>query len=377
MTYRLSPDELLALELSKDLESTPKNIDRVAKKTSPESSRWAFLTWKLRAKATSKVSQPDILFFDQQGLEMSSSEEIAQGIHAEGFPPGALVADLTTGIGLDLIALAKRGPVVGFEINSERARLAQLNLEASGLSGEIRNEDCLECTWNFEYAFADPARRKGQERTLHPEDFQPSLNQLIPMLRALKLAKLKLSPMLPDTYLDEISSTRIFVSHKGECKEVVALLGSEVENIVANGVWAYHAESATWIRGGLKRPNRAHKPAQYLFECDPAVIRADATATYGISALGDVPGYLTDDSKLGCRPEKAYKVLWFGPFRIQSISQACQDHGLRVEVIKVRGPELDPTKVRKVIKPGGSKVAVLLAYLQDRKVCCVLAEPAL
>src|SRR5687767_5373956 len=101
-----------ALSRASGLQPTPKNIDRVAEATSPEAARWAFEQWSLRKRAQEKFAKADEMLFTREALEQATHEELAH-FHASQFPQRTRVADLTCGIGADLIALARNGEAVG------------------------------------------------------------------------------------------------------------------------------------------------------------------------------------------------------------------------------------------------------------------------
>jgi hypothetical protein len=136
-SLRPSEVRLSALELSRDLTATPANILRIAKATSDEAARWAFGQWELRAKARTKFAEADRMLFVREALEQATGEAIAR-YHASRFPEGAPVVDMTAGVGADLIALARRGPAIGYELDPERAMCAAWNLRVHGVEAEVR-----------------------------------------------------------------------------------------------------------------------------------------------------------------------------------------------------------------------------------------------
>ena len=112
----ISDQHFEALAALRDQAPTPKNLERAAREHGIEAARWAIGQWELRKKAVGKFKQAAEMLFTAEALEQSTHEAVAKW-RASQFPEGALVADLTTGIGGDLIALAKRGPVLGFDLD--------------------------------------------------------------------------------------------------------------------------------------------------------------------------------------------------------------------------------------------------------------------
>ncbi|MDX2065194.1 MAG: class I SAM-dependent methyltransferase, partial [Fimbriimonadaceae bacterium] len=219
-----------ALVLAKGLPATPSNLARIAAATSDAAAKWAFGQWELRHRARHKFAQADQLFFTREALEQATHERVAQ-FHANLFPEGVTVFDLTTGIGSDLIALAARGPVHGFEVDRERAELAAANLRALGLAGELHIGNAMELatTHGIEYVFADPARRQAGARVRDREDYQPDPKDVIERFGDVRIGGIKLSPMLPDSELRELGPRVEFVSFGGECREALVMWGMDVE----------------------------------------------------------------------------------------------------------------------------------------------------
>lgn len=112
---------------------TAKNIARIAAKYGEESAAWAFTQWSLRKRARVKFVAADEMYFTRNGLEQATHQAVAE-YHGSRFPQGEMVADLTCGIGADTIALASRGPVIGYEIDAEAAWCARKNVEGESKS---------------------------------------------------------------------------------------------------------------------------------------------------------------------------------------------------------------------------------------------------
>ncbi|MCL6593599.1 MAG: extracellular solute-binding protein, partial [Alicyclobacillus sp.] len=154
---------------------------------------WAFTQWALRERARAKFPDADRMLFTREALEQATPYAVAR-YHASRFPAGVLVADLTAGIGGDLMALAERGPVVAFEPDEERAACAEWN---AGIA--VRREDAMKAEWDWEYAFCDPSRRRAGRRLTQPQDFSPNPVEVARRMADLRLGGIKLSPMLSDT----------------------------------------------------------------------------------------------------------------------------------------------------------------------------------
>lgn len=350
-----------ALERSRGLPPIPKNIDRVAAATSPEAARWAFEQWALRQRARDKFALAEEMLFTREALEQATHEDLA-AFHGLQYPDRAFVADLTCGIGADLIALAKRGPAVGYEVDPERASYARHNLAVHGLEAEIREVDCLATKWDFEYAFADPSRRSGGRRTLDPSEFSPDPMELAGRMAELNLGLIKLSPMLPDEFLGGLSERFEFLSFGRECREAIVRCGKEAG--AGKGAWL--VEAGKWLPGSEEPPPMAEEPEEFLFEADPAAIRAHGLTNLcyanGLSVLGDSNGYLTGSREVVSAWLRPYHVLWFGRGDVDSLRLELRRLDAGTPVLKQRSTGLDQEAVRKKLNLKGQRELAVAFY---------------
>lgn len=357
-----------ALELAKGLSPSPANLERVADAVGQELARWAFQQWALRLRALARFSDADQWLFDGPGLEMATHPAVA-AFHASRFPEGVLVADLTTGIGSDLSAFAARGPVLGFEMDSERANLALSNANRFGTRVEVRQEDCLAAEWDFEFAWADPARREGSRRLLSLEQFSPGPRALAARMAQLKFGGMKLSPMLDDRELLSLGSQIEFVSFGGECREAVVWMGEQSQP----GVRAVHVESGETLARGAEPPKR-ETPGRYIYEADPAAIRADALGRLGLEGLGLSNGYLSSEDRVDSPWLTGFEVIQVTRLDKKTLRAELRSLDLKLDAIKVRGVEIDPAKLIKDIQNPGKTRAELLVYRGAERVHAVIAR---
>ncbi len=362
---------LKALDLAKGKPATPKELAKVAGATTQEAAAWAFGQWELRLRAKVKFSQADSMLFGREALEQSTHEAVAS-YHARLFPVDQLVVDCTAGIGADLLALARRGPAVGFELDAERAEMARFNLNSQNLEAEVKVQDCLEKPWGTEFAFADPARRVESRRTLNPEEFSPNPTTLAANMRDLKLGVIKLSPLLSDSFLEDLAPRLEFISYDRECREVLAIMGMEAKP----GRFAIHVESGEAIPDAFP-PVEVHTPGQYLFDVDPAAVRAHAIGTlcarFDLSPLGTASGYLTGEVAIFSPWLRTYRVLYSGKADLKTTRRALSELDVRVAEVKQRGAKADVDKLRKELSTSGKSAASLVLWMDGASVRHTLA----
>ncbi|HLO97775.1 MAG TPA: hypothetical protein VK171_04195 [Fimbriimonas sp.] len=311
-----------------------------------EAARWVEEQLTLREKARKKFEQPEQYLYEREALEQATHHEVA-AYHAAQFPNGALVADLTVGIGADAMALAKRGPVVAYELDPNRAELAQYNCPGV----DIRTEDGLTVAEDVSYIWADPDRRSNTGKRLREmADYAP--NPLdIPRDRS--KTGIKLSPLLKDEELASVGKRVEFISHQRECKEAICWSGSEVEP----GQYAVHIESGE-VLPTKELYDLEDAPLEFIFDADPAATRAHALGNFGIPALGESPGYLTGPAMTSVWLS-AYEVLDHGSFDEKRVKKALRTLGNRVYEVKQRGAKLDPSKVMKQVATDGEPVSLI------------------
>jgi len=340
----------------------PNQITQAANQYNPEASRWAATQISLRNQARAKFSRADTMFFVREALEQATHERVA-AYHASRFPSGVLVSDLTAGIGGDLIALAQRGPVIGFELDPERAQCARANLDAFGLSGDVVLGDGL--GFASDYAWCDPARRSSGRRVRF-EAYCPDAQAVAARFRGLAFAGLKLSPLDPDSFLEGLSGSVEFVSFGRECREAVAWFGGD------SGRWAVHVESGLRIPASGD-PEPTISPLRFLYQADPAAIRAHALGGFGLEGLGTVPGYLTSDEELSSPWWVGFKVLECLKYDVPVVRSFLRSQKLRLDAVKTRGVDLDPARVRKSIgRHDGAAAELVLIRTAERVLAIVV-----
>ncbi len=365
-----NPDLLAALERAAGLPLTPANLERVAKATSPEAARWAFGQWELRARAKDRFPQAERLLFVKEALEQATHQGLSE-YHASLFPAGETVADLTCGIGGDLIALAARGPVVGFEIDPERADYARWNLQALGRQGEVREEDGLAWIQNQDtpYVIADPARRVDGRRTIDPTAFTPDPFAIVAAAENARRWVIKLTPMMQDDDLARLAPRVEFVSFGGECREALLIGGTDP---LTPGVWA--------VRPGIE-PLAGNSPATpmadnaggWLHDADPAAVRAHALGGFGLSSLGESPGYLVGPEPVASPWLRRYRILDdVVPKRLKA---ALKDLKAAAPILKQRGAGQNLDVWRKELGRFGDHPIAVAFYMQGSAVRAVILSP--
>ncbi|MER3414415.1 MAG: hypothetical protein C4341_09355 [Armatimonadota bacterium] len=366
----LSESRLRALTLAEGKAPTAANIRAIAEAVSAEDAAWAFTQWQLRERARAKFPTAERMLFTREALEQATPAAVAR-YHASRFPEGELVADLTVGIGGDLVALAQRGSVVAFELDEERALCAEWN---TGV--RVRREDALAAQWHWNYAFCDPSRRRAGMRLVHPSEFMPNPVEVAQRMAGLRLGGIKLSPMLSEGFLQKLGDCIEFVSYHGECVEALIWIGKQVKH----GVFAVKVkEDGTSSRLNASVPLPTRRGAcRFVFDADPAAARSHTLGALCVECdlhpLADSVGYLTGEQPVSSPWLRGYRVLADAPARERALRAEARKLGARVAEVKsrVRGTE----RFRWVagIVEGARQVTAML-YPRERSVRVLLVEP--
>lgn len=370
--------------LSKANSLTPKQLE---KQFGPEVSRWALQQIELRKKARSKFADPESMLFEREALEQATHEEVAK-YHASRFPAEAQVADITCGIGSDLRAFIS---AIGFELDADRAFYARHNSNA-----EVRIDDGLGYVLSHDvpYIWADPDRRDSSGRRLaDPSSYSPNP---LDIPRDRELTGIKLSPLLSDEYLTSVGDRVEFISYRGECREAIAWSGHAIQSDDLTGLplWQERSLRSKIETGESNEPSGIYAvrvengatlsrkeifdveadPSEFIYDADPAAVRAHALGHFNLPQLGDSPGYLTGPL-IESDWLTPYQVVASGSFDVKRIKEALRTHGLRVFEVKQRGAGLDPATVMKQVKTDGDPVS-LIAWRVEKSVRFALATRA-
>lgn len=250
-------------------------------------------------KWPSLASRCSFLFPPRLNREQSSSESTAKYktvITAPLLPSSATgsIADLTGGMGIDSMALAKSENVKldYVEMDTGLCHLMEHNVKALGFSNiTVHNADSMQWlavnSHHFDLIFIDPARRdKGGRKVAAFEDCTPNILAQMPMLMDhCSNLIIKASPMvdisLAIAQLGNVMAVHI-VAVKGECKELLFVCNHEHRgepviscHNIGNGLAPFR-----FLRSEEElTPHFFAEPADYIFEPDATLMKAGAFHT--------------------------------------------------------------------------------------------------
>jgi hypothetical protein len=363
---------ILARLASEDLSAarTLALLSDLRRDLSPEVAGAALTTARLRVRAAPKFSRADAMFFTPDALEQASGE-IVSGWRAQRFAGYPVIADLGCSIGGDTLALAAipDAQVIAIDRDPLRLRLARANLAAYARTAHTVLADLTDPlpVQAVPAAFFDPARRAGERRVFSVRDYTPPLDVMTGW--DFDALAVKLSP---GVNLDEL---RPYTAN-GAGVEFVSLGGALKEAVLWCGAFGFAGRNASRLEPDgsgeslLPReipPPPLSSPRAYLYEPDPAVIRAgllgELAARLGVALyrLDESIAYLTGDSYVISPWARAWPVWDWMPFHLKRLRAALRARGIGRVTVKKRGSPITPeTLIHKLKLDGQGEPAVIV-----------------
>lgn len=360
--------DVLIAEASSLQGSFLKNVTTLRKSYSPELSSAVLELLELRKRAAKKFSRASEMFFTREALEQSTGESVSFH-HAERFQPGSRVLDLACGIGGDAISLARRCRVTAVDIDPVRIAMAERNLSVYGLSHKVEFicADATAIDLDADAVFIDPSRRSEGRRTVSLKEMSPDISFILSLQERIPNCAVKLSPASDDAELDSLDAEIEFISDCGECKEAVAWFGGLKTCKKRATILPANAS----LISDDSEPSAVIAPCRYLYEPDPAIIRAhlidQVAREIGGGKLDEHIAYLTSENLLQTSLADAYEILESLPFNIKVVKTRLREMGAGRVVVKKRGVPFDPIEVqRKLRLPGDKEFVLVLTRIRDK-----------
>jgi hypothetical protein len=248
--------------------------------------------------------------------------------------------------------------------------LTQANARALGLSRTLQpiRADVTRPAWDIPVAWADPGRRARGQRLFHPESLQPPLSALLALQRhRIPHLGIKLMPGLHHAHIPAGAEAE-WISLRGELKEAVLWFGDLAKRagrratLLPAGVslWALNARA----------PVRA--PGHFLYEPDPAVIRAGAVGDlanrWGLWQIDEQIAYLSGDERIETPFARSWPILDHLPFHLKTLNRRLRAMQADVIAVKKRGSPIEPEPFRRKLHrtPGGRPIIVVLTRVAQR-----------
>ncbi len=319
----------------------------------------ALIQHELRLLAAEKFSRAAEMFFTRPGLEQASSEATA-GHRARRFDRFADVADLCTGIGGDLIALARQRPVLGVDVDPLHLRMAQVNAavygaEVRALRADVRDVDL----GGIDAVFVDPARRVEGGRRLGPGRSEPELDWCFGLAEQVPHIGIKAAPGLP----------RELVPSGWEA-EFIAVDRDLKEAALWSPALATATRRATILPGGhvlLPDPGPdvdVRAPGEFLYDPSPAVTRAglvqELARKVGAWQIDERIAFLSTAAEVQSPFARTLRVIESLPWHHKALAQSLRALDIGAVDIRRRGLAGNVDDVQRRLKLRGSRKATLV-----------------
>ncbi|MDR0366181.1 MAG: hypothetical protein LBH68_05070 [Bifidobacteriaceae bacterium] len=360
----------------------------------PKMAAAALTQSRLRTAARTKFGPfADQMLFTEAGLQQSTRLSVAAH-HAARYLRAEVgcVADLTGGIGGDVLAMAGLGlRVICYEQDPVTAAVARANLaafpevkviQADSLEADLTGADAL---------YADPSRRtQAGRRIFDPAAYQPPLQALLELAQNRPLG-VKVGPGLPHSAIPAAAEAQ-WVSVDGTVVEAGLWFGPLRQ--VVDAAAGTSDTDGPFRTALVMRGSATHRLAEagelrlaagpldeFIYEPDGAVIRAHLLAE-AAAELADphlvAPNiaYITSHTELATSPFLAgYRVVDHFPFGLKRLAAYLRERSIGELTIKKRGTAVEPAELRKrlKLKGDGSMVAILTRLGTQQSVVVVEA----
>ncbi len=340
---------------------------------------------RVRRRATHKFPAAHRLFFTTTALEQATAYPIAahHAAYLHQHAPSGPILDLGCGIGGDTLALAEHRQVIAYEIDALRLRLAEANVEAMGLEGRVSFHLA---DWTAELAagrlplaaaaFADPARRIGEERIYKLDQIQPPINVLLQLQIQTPALGVKIMPGVDKSEIPPGCGVE-FISHEGVCKEAVLWFGP----LASHPIWASIHTATGWLKltDTTPPPLGPLAAGMTLHEPDPAVIRAGTFAPLcaALSAhlFDSQIAYMVGEQPVTHALVQSFRILEIHPFHLKTLQARLQALRFSRVELKKRGAPFAPESLRGRLKlPAGDRAGVVIFTRQGEARLMLLAE---
>jgi hypothetical protein len=413
--WLLTPDGQALLAEAGELDLSPPaqlaTLSMLRRRSDPARAAAAYETAVLRGRAAAKFPRAELMYFTREALEQASGAAVAsyrvsryRSLSGSEHSGGA-VADLCCGVGGDTLAFAGAGlPVTGVDRDPLRLALAEANALALGLAERVRFVQAdleREAPPPAGAIFFDPARRSGGRRVFTLAEYAPPVALVERWRAGTPAIGVKVAPGVSD---DELAALRVpeveFISLDGELKEAVlwfgplasegrratVLLSARAGGARGEGVEGNRSSAAASARtmiGGAgddePRPEVA-EPRAYLYEPDPAVIRAhlvaQLAAELGAAQLDREIAYLTADAAVATPFARCWRVIEWLPFALKRLRVRLREHGAGPVTVKKRGSPLDPDVLARSLSGDGARpLVVVLTQVRGRHAALICDGP--
>ena len=358
-----------------------RHFDNLRKQFPSDLARAALETAIWQRESAKKFPNQPAMYWTREALEQASNYEISL-YRAERYSEMERVLDLGCSVGSDTIALANVVPAIGVDIDPLRLAMARANAELCqcGNSLDFVQTD-LQNPLPFAAAasvglFFDPGRRKDGRRAFSVHQYSPPLSIARQWLPSFPALGVKISPGVNLLEIAQYEAELEFISLRGELKEAVLWFGSlRTARRRATLLPGMHTmtEQSPSCEDSIELQSRIHEPLAYLYEPDPAILRAGLVRNLAeeLNAFQLDPdiAYLTAHDLTPTPFARVWQIEAWIPFNLKRLRKLLRERNIGEVIVKKRGSPLEPEKLIRDLRLKGDKQRVLfLTHLQGNPI---------
>ncbi len=386
-TFRtlLTPVGLDALAAAQALQ--PREVDFLAhfqtlsRSYPPDLARAGLEIAILRREAESKFPFASKLYLTRQALEQASSWE-ASSYRARRYAGFRMAVDLGCSVGGDSLALSQKVPLLGIDRDELRLAMAQANAAALDMAerlcfvrADLLRSLPLTPQGKDVALFFDPARRTESKRAFSVRDYQPPLEVLRRWQGRFPALGVKISPGVDLAELSSYAAEVEFISLRGELKEAALWFGP-LRTAWRRATLLPGGDTLTANSSAQHEPLPLSVPLAYIYEPDPAVLRAGLVAAVGwqlqANQLDPDIAYLTAHRRLPTPFARCWQVEDWLPFQLKRLRAHLRERGVGLVTVKKRGSPLQPERLIHDLRLQGAEERVLfLTHLQGKPIVVI------
>jgi hypothetical protein len=386
----LSPAGQGVLQVAMDLEPREEDFLRhfqnLNRKYPRELARAALEIAILRSKAGAKFPFGDKMYFTRPALEQATPYAVSD-YRSQRYRPFDYLSDLACSVGGDTLSLAAIRPTIGIDLDLLRLAMAQANMRALNLAnpveflqGDLKSPLPLSPIPSNLALFFDPARRTAGRRIYSVQDYIPPLSILQDWLPRFPALGVKISPGVKVAEFLDYDSEIEFISLRGELKEAVLWFGPLKTTIrratVLPGPHTLASTTSWSVQPASREKIPLREPQAYLYEPDPAVIRAGLVQNLGLqldaAQLDPDIAYLTAETQMPTPFARAWAVEDWFPFQLKRLRAYLRERNVGRVTVKKRGSPIQPEDlIRSLRLQGDEERLVFLTHFRGRPIVLI------
>ena len=289
-------------------------------------------------------------------------------------------------VGSDSLAFSNHASVVGIDLDYLRLLMASANrgmypgkFPIAFIQADLMSS--LPLILDGKTAlFFDPGRRKDGKRAVSVHRYLPPLSILKQWLPVCEAIGVKISPAVNLLEISYYDTEIEFISLRGDLKEAVLWFGklksSHRRATILPGEYTLTGDSST---ENLSVESRLGDPLDYIYEPDPAVMRAGLIKKLAVELnafqLDEDIAYLTSAECKDTPFARVWKIEEWMPFGLKRLRRVLREKQVGKVVVKKRGSPLVPEKLIHDLHLNGSGERILfLTHLRGKPIV-ILALP--